>query len=198
MEEPIFISNSDPYHLVASFIGVLVNLASQSKAKRKNLFLDSATTIKIKMGSILEKLTQHHNRRESARFDMSQDCCDNEICASTQFLQIQKINYLIFKNLWNVIAMFYLFLVSTVQNTISTKWNPICYPFLLTSETLNPQSSRKRTSSSRSNLVIFSYWTYWTFMAEQQALIHSWRHTKLQKQNDFSPTNDLITLTNAE
>ena len=90
VEEPIFICNSDPHHLVASFIGALENLASQSKAKMKNTFLDIETTIKIKLGSILEKLTQRHNRRESARFDMSQDDCDNEICASNQFLQIQK------------------------------------------------------------------------------------------------------------
>ena len=45
---------------------------------------------KIKLGSILEKLSQRHSRRESARFDMSQDDFDNEICASIQFLQIQK------------------------------------------------------------------------------------------------------------
>ena len=38
----------------------------------------------------MEKLSQRHNRREHARFDMSQDDCDNEICASTQFLPIQK------------------------------------------------------------------------------------------------------------
>ena len=56
----------------------------------KNLFLDIETTIKIELGNILEKLTQRHNRREHARFDMSQEDCDNEICASTQFLQIQK------------------------------------------------------------------------------------------------------------
>ena len=90
VEEPIFLCNSDPHHLVASFIGALENLASQSKAKRKNLFLDIETTIKIKLCNILEKLTQRHNWREHARFDMSQDDCDNEICASTQFLQIQK------------------------------------------------------------------------------------------------------------
>ena len=92
VEEPIFICNSDPHHLVSSFNGALENLASQSQAKMKNLFLDIKTTIKIKPGSIFEKLTQRHNRRESARFDMSQDDCDNEICASTQFLQMQKIN----------------------------------------------------------------------------------------------------------
>ena len=86
VEEPIFLCNSDPHHLVASFIGVLENLASQSKAKMKNLFLDIETTIKIKLGSILENLTQRHNRREQADLDD----CDNEICAPTQFLKIQK------------------------------------------------------------------------------------------------------------
>ena len=45
----------------------------------KNLFLDIETTVKIKLGKFLE----------TARFDMSQNDCDNEICASTQFLQIQ-------------------------------------------------------------------------------------------------------------
>ena len=44
----------------------------------------------MKLGSILENLTQRHNWREHARFDMRQDDCDNEICASSQFLQIQK------------------------------------------------------------------------------------------------------------
>ena len=116
LEEPIFLCNSDLLHLVASFICALENLVSQSQAKMKNLFPDNGTTVKIKLGSILEKITQRHNRREQADLDD----CDNEICTSTHFLQIQKINFLIFKNLWNVIAMFYLSLVSTVQNTIST------------------------------------------------------------------------------
>ena len=87
VEGPIFLSHSDPHHLVASFIGALENLASQRNAKMKKLFLDIETTIKIKLGSILEKLTQHYDRRESARFDMNQDDCDKEICASIQFLQ---------------------------------------------------------------------------------------------------------------
>ena len=90
VEEQIFLCSSDRHHLVASFIGVLEKLASQSKAKMKNLFLDIETTIKIKLGSILEKLDLRHNRRESARFAMSQDDCDNEKCASTQFSQMQK------------------------------------------------------------------------------------------------------------
>ena len=85
VEEPIFLYNSDPHHLVSSFIGTLEGLALQSKAQMKLLFLDIETTIKIKLGSILEKLTQRHNRREQADLDD----CDNEICASTQFLQLQ-------------------------------------------------------------------------------------------------------------
>ena len=44
VEEPIFHCKSDPHHLVASFIGVLENSASQSKAKMKDLFLDIETT----------------------------------------------------------------------------------------------------------------------------------------------------------
>ena len=86
LEEPIFLCNSDPHHLVASFIEALENLASQRKTKMKSLFLDIKTAIKIKLGCILEKLTQRHNRREQADLDD----CDNEIYALTQSLQIQK------------------------------------------------------------------------------------------------------------
>ena len=50
------------------------------------MFLDIDTTIKIKLGSILEKLTKRHNPREQVDLDD----CDNETCASTHFLQIQK------------------------------------------------------------------------------------------------------------
>ena len=85
VEEPIFLCNSDPRHRVSFFIGALENLASQSRAKKENLFHDIETTKKTKLGNILEKLTQRHNRREQARFDINPDDCDNEICASTQF-----------------------------------------------------------------------------------------------------------------
>ena len=86
VKEPIFFSNSDHHHLVTSFIGARENLALQSKAIKKDLFFDIETTINIKLGSILEKLTQRHNRREQAELDD----CDNETCTSTQFFQIQK------------------------------------------------------------------------------------------------------------
>ena len=86
VKEPIFLRNSDPHHVVTSLIGALENLALQSKAKTKNLFCDTKTTIKIKMGNNMEKLTQSHNRREQADLDD----CDKGLCTFTQFLQIQK------------------------------------------------------------------------------------------------------------
>ena len=86
LKEPIFLCNSDPYQLVTTFIGALEKLALQSKAIMKKLFFDIETTINIKLGSIFEKLTQSHNRREQAHLDD----CDNETCTSTQFLLIQK------------------------------------------------------------------------------------------------------------
>ena len=64
LEEPAFRYNFDPHRLVSSFIGTLECLASQSKAQMKLLFLDIETTIRIKLGSIFEELTQRHNRRE--------------------------------------------------------------------------------------------------------------------------------------
>ena len=50
------------------------------------MIFDIETTKNIQLGSILEKLTQRHNRREEADLDD----CDNETCTSIQFLQIQK------------------------------------------------------------------------------------------------------------
>ena len=86
LKEPIFLRNSDPYHLVTSFIVALENLALQSKAIKKNLFYDIETTMNKKLGSILKKFTQCHNQREQADLDD----CDNAICTSTQFLQVQR------------------------------------------------------------------------------------------------------------
>ena len=117
VKEPIFLCNSDPHHLVTSFISALENLALQRKTIMKNLFFDIGTTVNIKLSSILEKLTQRHNRREQADLDD----CDNETCTSTQFLQIQKNSCMICRSIWNVISVFYLSLVSTAQN-INSIW----------------------------------------------------------------------------
>ena len=92
MKGPIFLCHSDPHHLVTAVIGALEYLALHGKEKKINLFSDTDTTIKIKLGIILHKLTQRHNRKERADLDD----CENETCSSTQFLQIEKkqIKYL--------------------------------------------------------------------------------------------------------
>ena len=156
--EPIFLCNSDPRHLVASFSAALKNLSSQSKVKMKNLFLDIETTIKIKLGNILEKLSQRPNRREHAKFDMSQDDCDNEICASTQYLQIQK-NQLI--DLEESLEQYCK--VSPVFGFNSAKYDlnlikSYLLPILVNERDIKPTVIKKKNSSSRSKLVFFSYW----------------------------------------
>ena len=149
MGEPIFLYNSDPHHLVASFIVTLENLASRSEAKMKNLFLDIDKAIKNKLGNILEKLTQRHNRRVHARFDMSQDDCDSEICASTQFLQIQKNQSI---DLQESLERYCHVLPAFGFNSAKYDLNLIKYsllPILVHERDIEPLSSRKRTSSSR-------------------------------------------------
>ena len=113
---PIFLCKFDPHHLVTSFIGAFEILAHQSKTIMKKLFSDIKTTIKNKLGSILEKLTQRHNQRAQADLDD----CDNETCASIQFLQIQKEQLIDLQERWNFLATFYLSSVSTAQKMIST------------------------------------------------------------------------------
>ena len=84
VEKPIFLCQSDPHHLVACFNVALENIASQSRAKPKNLFSDIETTAKNKLGSVVEKLTLCHNQREQLRrFDLNQYDCRDNFCAST-------------------------------------------------------------------------------------------------------------------
>ena len=84
---------------------------------------------------------------------------------------------------------------NSIKKKISKYSNPLCYSFLLTGKTFNLRSSRKRTSSCRPEVVIVKYLIYSTFLVEQQVLIHSWTHTKLQEQKASSPNNGLFTLT---
>ena len=111
----------------------------------KLFFRYIGTAIKVKLGSILEKLTQCQIQREQMiRFDMNQDECENQSCASTHFIQTQKNQLTDYRSIWNDFAMYYLCLFSTLQNMISIKSNPICYPLLLTNEILNLMPPKKR------------------------------------------------------
>ena len=62
--EPIFLCNSDPRHLVSSFVSALEGLATERKAQMEIGFIEVETAIKIKLSSILEQLNQRHSQRE--------------------------------------------------------------------------------------------------------------------------------------
>ena len=91
--ESIFLCNSDPRHLVSSFISALEGLATPGKAQMKIRFIEVETAIKIEISIILEPLNQSHSRRERViDYDNDEYFIDtteeNEL--STQFLQMQK------------------------------------------------------------------------------------------------------------
>ena len=95
--EPIFLCNSDPRHLVSSFVSTLEGLATQSKAQMILRFIEVETAIKYKLSSILQQLNQRHSQREGVMdYDNNEYFNDTaeEKELSTQFLQMQK-NHLI-------------------------------------------------------------------------------------------------------
>ena len=91
VKEPIFLSKSDRDRPITYFKSALEQLALQSKTIMKFLIFDIETTIKIKLGSILEKFTERHYRREQA--DLVD--CDNKTATSAQFLQNQEKHFIL-------------------------------------------------------------------------------------------------------
>ena len=91
--EPVFLCNSDPRHLVSSFISTLEGLAMQSKAQKKLKFIEVETAIKIKLSSVLEQLNQNTVKENESlilkNYEYLNDTAD-ENDLSTQFLQMQK------------------------------------------------------------------------------------------------------------
>ena len=93
--EPIFLCNSDPRHLVSSFVSTLESLATQIKAQRKLKFIKVETAIKIKLSNVLEQLNQRNSQRERViAFEDDEYFNDtaDEKELPTQFLQMQKTN----------------------------------------------------------------------------------------------------------
>ena len=91
--EPIFFCNSDPRHLISSFISILEGLATQSEAQINIKFIEVETAIKIKPSNVLKQLNQRHSQRERVidfENDEYFDDTADEKELSTQFLQMQK------------------------------------------------------------------------------------------------------------
>ena len=192
VKEPIFLCNSDPLHLVTSFIGALKNLALQSKAIMKNLFFDIETTIKINLGSILEKLTQRHNRREQAHLDD----CDDETCTSTQFLQIQKKQLIdLQEHLERYCNVLPVFGFNSAKHDLNLMKSYLL-PILVNERNIETTVIKKANQFISFKVGDFQFLGIMNFLGVQQVLIPSWRHTKFQRPKDSLPTNGLITPTN--
>ena len=183
MEVPIVFSNSYPQHLVASFLGTLENLVSQKNAKVEKLFIDINTTIKFKLGSILQKLTQSHNRRKQVILDDQ----NSEDCVSTQFLQIQEkqLVYLLghLERYYNGLPVFGFNSARFDHHNLITSF---MLPLLVNERTLKQLLWRRQSLSPLSRSVIFNY-GYKFFLVQQQVLIQPWKHTRVQKQKSSSP-----------
>ena len=198
MEEPLFLCNSDPHHIVASFIGALESLASQTQAKMKNLSSYIETTMKTKLGSILQKITQRHNRRESARFDMSQDDCHNKICASTQFLQIQKNQTFdlqeSLERYCNVLPVFGFNSAKYDFNLIKSYLLPI----LVNERDIEPTVIKKANQFISSKFGYIQLFDKMNFLDGARSLDSFLKAYKTSETKGFFFTNGLITLKKAE
>ena len=109
--EPNFLYNTNPHHLILSFITALEGLATQSKAQMKLSFIEVETAIKIKLCAILEQLNPRRNQAERVS-NFVDDCIvkEEEKDLSTQFLQMQKKQLIDlhehFERYYNVLPVF--------------------------------------------------------------------------------------------
>ena len=87
LENPFFLREIKPRDLVSSFIDAQKNLATQSKAHLKMIFLQVATTIRNKLAQIIES----PNQRRTHKIDPEDDCYEDDLDTdSTRFLQMQR------------------------------------------------------------------------------------------------------------
>ena len=112
---------------------------------------------------------------------------DNDICASTQFLQNQK-NQLIEQS---AAAVGTILQCSTCVSFLQAKYDlnlikSFFLPILVNERDIELIVIKNQTISCRSNLLIISCLIFSTFLAERQDLTHLLRHTKLQKEKDSS------------
>ena len=110
-------------------------------------------------------------------------------------LKCRKFNSLICKFIWNVTVRCFLSLVLKKPEMTLSWINPNNYLHLSTDENMNQWLLKKITKKFLSSLMKINSWILGTFPVDQQVLIHSRKHTKHQKQKDFSPTTGSINLT---
>ena len=120
----------------------------------KNFFFDIETTMNIKLGSNLEKLTQRHKRRQQADLDD----CDNETCTSTQFLQIQMKQLIdLQEHLERYCNVLPIFGFNSAKYDLNLR-KSFLLPILVSECNIEPTVIKNRTNLSRSKSAIFICW----------------------------------------
>ena len=160
MPEPLFLCNSDPRHLVSSFISALQGLATQSKAQLKLKFIEVQTAINIKLSSVLEQLNEKHSQRERViDFDDNEQFNDTaeEKELTTEILQMQK-NQLIdsqedFERYCNTLPVFCFYRAKYDINLVKSYLLPI----LVNEQQIEPIVIKKLFTLLPSSLVMCSY-----------------------------------------
>ena len=131
IQEPTFLCNASPHHLISSFITALEELATQSKAQMKLNFIEVETAIRIKLSAILEQLNQRQNRADRVS-SFVDDCVVEE--EEKKYLlsscKCKRIIYLTYRIVLSGTVTFYQSLDSTAQKTILIYSSRICYQFL--------------------------------------------------------------------
>ena len=156
---PIFLCNSNPPSLVASFIDVVEVLATQSKAQLKLKLLELETAIKSKLTRTLESFKDSRCRNQRV-FEFEDQCFEDdneEKDASTQFLQMQR-NQLIelqehLERYCNVLPVFVFNCAKYDINSIKSYLLPI----LINERNMEPTVNKKPNNLCLLNLLTFSF-----------------------------------------
>ena len=88
--EHIFLCNTNPLVIISPFVTAPEGLATQSKTQMKLIFIEVEIAFKIKLCTILEKLSQQCNRAERVSNFVDDCIVEEENDLSTQALQMQK------------------------------------------------------------------------------------------------------------
>ena len=132
-----------------------------TKQKQTKLFFpDVETTKKVRFSRMLEKLNQHHSRREQVSSpDIIPVVCEKKTVSP--ILQGTKINnFLIYRSLWNVIAIFLAVFSSNSAKYDLNLTKPYLFFSLINQRDIEPTLINKGTSSSHSKSMNASFWIY--------------------------------------
>ena len=125
----------------------------------------------MKLSSFMVQLTQHHNRREQlTTFDVKKDDFENQNCASSQSLQIQKNQkFELLERYYNVLFVFGL----NSANCVLSINNAYLLPILVNERDIEPTFSKKANQFISFKFGNIQLLDIMNFRGEQQVLIQS-------------------------